>query len=146
MCDVNVCVHFLTINFFWIWKFWIWTPGFNGFGKKQLQDETRNIEVVKYSPSYIRDVTVVRTMFLHACAHGPLARYLKLRVAQAPGMPGTFSPPPRVSDPDMYHVTCVTHVPWCVSGSPTSGFLWSRWRGKTFPAFSAHAQPAISRI
>ena len=26
--------------------------------------------------------------------HGPLARYVKLRVAHAPGMPGTFSPPP----------------------------------------------------
>ena len=26
--------------------------------------------------------------------------------------------------------TCVTHVPWCMSGSLTSGFLWSRWRGK----------------
>ena len=26
--------------------------------------------------------------------HGPLARYLILRVAHAPGMPGTFSPPP----------------------------------------------------
>ena len=25
-------------------------------------------------------------------------------------MPGTFSPPPRVSDPDMHHGTCVTHV------------------------------------
>ena len=24
--------------------------------------------------------------------HGPLARYVKLRVAHAPGMPGTFSP------------------------------------------------------
>ena len=26
--------------------------------------------------------------------HGPLTRYVKLRVAHAPGMPGTFSPPP----------------------------------------------------
>ena len=26
--------------------------------------------------------------------HGPLARYVKLRVTHAPGMPGTFSPPP----------------------------------------------------
>ena len=43
--------------------------------------------------------------------HGPLARYVKLRVAHAPGMPGTFSPPPRVIDPDMHHGTCVTHVP-----------------------------------
>ena len=43
-----------------------------------------------------------------------------------------FPPPPRVSDPDMHHGTCVTYcdVPWCMPGSPTSGFLWSRWRGK----------------
>ena len=27
----------------------------------------------------------------------------------------------RVSDPDMLHGTCVTHVPWCMSGSLTSG-------------------------
>ena len=45
-------------------------------------------------------------------------------------MPGTFSPPPRSCDPDMHHGTCVTHVPWCMPGSLTSGFLWSRWRGK----------------
>ena len=56
----------------------------------------------------------------------------KIASAHAPGMPGTFSPPPRVSDPDMHHGTCVTHVPWCMPGSLTSGFLWSRWRGKTF--------------
>ena len=62
--------------------------------------------------------------------HGPLTRYVKLRGAHALGMPGTFSPPPRVSDPDMLHGTCVTHVPWCMPGSPTSGFPLSRWRGK----------------
>ena len=63
-------------------------------------------------------------------SNGPLARYVILRVAHAPGMPGTFSPPPRVSDPDMHHGTCVTHLPWCMSGSLTSVFLWSRGRGK----------------
>ena len=62
--------------------------------------------------------------------HGPLARYVKLRVAIVPRMPRTFSPPPRVSDPDMHHGTCVTHVPWCMPGSLSSGFLCSRWRGK----------------
>ena len=41
--------------------------------------------------------------------------------AHAPEMPGTFSPPSRVSDPDMHHATWVTHVPWCVPGSLTSG-------------------------
>ena len=45
-------------------------------------------------------------------------------------MPGTFSPPPRISDPDMHHGTCVTHVPWCMLGSLTSGFLWNLWWGK----------------
>ena len=68
--------------------------------------------------------------------HGPLDRYVKLRVVHAPGMPGTFFTPPRVSDPDMHHGTCVTHVPWCMPGSLTSDFLWSRWRGKR----SRHSQ------
>ena len=63
--------------------------------------------------------------------HGRLNRYIKLRIAHAPGMSGTFSPPPRVSDPGMHHGTCVTHVPWCMPGSLTSGFLWSRWWGKS---------------
>ena len=62
--------------------------------------------------------------------HGPLVRYIKLLVAYAPGMAGTFSPPPPVSDPYMPHGACVTHVPCCMSGSLTSGFLWSRCRGK----------------
>ena len=63
-------------------------------------------------------------------AHGPLTRYVNLRVVHAPGMPGTFSPPPRVSDPDMDHDMCVTHVPWCMPGSLISGVLWSRWLRK----------------
>ena len=28
---------------------------------------------------------------------------------------------PLVSDPGMHHGTCVTHVPWCMSGSETRG-------------------------
>ena len=58
--------------------------------------------------------------------NGPLVRYVQLQVAHAPGMPGTF---PRhlfqrktlVNDPDMNHGTCVTHVPWCMSGWLTRG-------------------------
>ena len=60
----------------------------------------------------------------------PLARYVKSGVVNAPGMPGTFSPPSRVSDPDMHHGTCVTYVPWCMPGSLTSCFLWSQWHEK----------------
>ena len=62
--------------------------------------------------------------------HGSFARYVKLRVAHAPGMPGTFTPPQRVSDPDMHPGTCVAHVPWCMPEPLTSGFLWIRWQGK----------------
>ena len=36
---------------------------------------------------------------------GPLARYVQLRVAHALGRPATFSPPQRISDPDMHHGT-----------------------------------------
>ena len=61
--------------------------------------------------------------------HGPLTRYVKLRVVHAPGMPGTFSPPMRFSDPGMHHRMCVTHVPWCKPVSLTGDFHWSRWRG-----------------
>ena len=46
----------------------------------------------------------------HRSGYGPLSRYVISRIAHAPGMPGTFSPPPWVSDPDMHHGTYVTHV------------------------------------
>ena len=70
----------------------------------------------------------------------------KIAGAHAPGMPGTFPPSPQVGDPGMHHGTCVTHVPWCMPRSLTSSFLWNRRRAKPFPAFPAHAQPAILRI
>ena len=39
-----------------------------------------------------------------------------------PGMPGPFFQRKLlVSDPGMHHGTCVTHVPWCMSGSLTGG-------------------------
>ena len=74
--------------------------------------------------------------------YGPLVGYANLRVAHATGM---FSPPPRVSDPDMQHGTCVTQVPGCMSGSPIRGSLKSV-AGNMFPAFPVHAQPTILRI
>ena len=47
---------------------------------------------------------------------------------------------PLVSDPSMHHGTCVTHMPWCMSGSLIRG------GGKTSPAFPAHAQHPILSI
>ena len=61
-------------------------------------------------------------MWLKFANNGPLTRYVKLWVAHAPGMPGTFSPPPTSKETSgMHHGTCVTHVPWCMSGSLTNG-------------------------
>ena len=55
--------------------------------------------------------------------HGPLARYVKLRDAHAPGMPRTFSPAMGWRSP--HASRHVRHMP----GSLICGFLWSRWRG-----------------
>ena len=63
-----------------------------------------------YSFQIIHEVNLFK-LTMQRLQYGPLARYVKLRVAHAPGMLGTFSPPPWVSDPDMHHGTCVTHVP-----------------------------------
>ena len=79
--------------------------------------------------------------------HEPLTRNVKLRGAHALGMPGIFSFPrdrlqrkPLVSDPDMHHGSCVTNMPWWMTGSLTHGGR------KTFPAFLVHAQHTILRI
>ena len=49
------------------------------------------------------------------CAHPWASCQMRKTVdAHEPGMPGTFSPQARVSDPDMHHGTCVKHVPWCM--------------------------------
>ena len=45
-----------------------------------------------------------------------------------------------VSDPGMHHGTCVTHVPWCMSGSLTLG------DGENVPGIPGACTPAILRI
>ena len=72
--------------------------------------------------------------------HGPLTRYVKLRLRLACFHRHRLQRKPLVSDPGMHDGTCVTHVPWCMTGSVTHGC------GKTFPAFQVHAQSAILRI
>ena len=47
---------------------------------------------------------------------------------------------PLVSDPGMHHGTCVTHVPWCMSGSLTCG------GGENVPGIPSACAPAILRI
>ena len=54
------------------------------------------------------DQCLYTRLWHHQCvSNRPLTRYVKLWVVHAPVMPGTFSPPPRVSDPDMHHARVV---------------------------------------
>ena len=51
-----------------------------------------------------------------------------------------FQRKPIVSDPGMHHGTCVTHVPWCMSGSLTCG------DGENVPGIPGACAPAILSI
>ena len=73
--------------------------------------------------------------------HGPLTRYVKLQVAHAPGMPGTFSPAADFKGNRKLAIpVCITARAWrtcrdaCRDRSPAV-------TGKMFPAFPAHAHP-----
>ena len=74
--------------------------------------------------------------------HGPLTKYVKLRVAYAPRMRDCFPRHQLQRKPLLATPACITarHVPWCMARSLSLG------GGKTFPAFPAHAQPAMLGI
>ena len=95
---------------------WDLSPQSNSFqGYSTSQDQT--------NPRAIHIPQTVSWDDAAVCRYGLLTRFAKLPVRYAPGMPGTFSPPPRFSDP-------VSHVPRCMPGSLTSDFLWCRWLWK----------------
>ena len=58
------------------------------------------ISWVQFGISPLAAVNVIKLML--ALNHGPLSRYVKLRVAPAPGMPGAFPPAPWVNDPTVF--------------------------------------------
>ena len=80
---------------------------------------------------------------------GPPWAYCQIRKiagCACAGNAGNISPRRRlqrkllVSDPGMHHGTCVTHVPWCMSGSLT------RHGGENVPGIPSACAPAILRI
>ena len=98
---------------------------------KVIRDDCSMMKFIITSPRglYVNDCNAINMMrfmwhYIHSradmmVANGPLTRYVKLRIAHAPGMPGTFPPnrlqrKPLVSDPDMHHDTGVKRVPWCM--------------------------------
>ena len=79
----------------------------------------------------------------NAECNGPLARYVKLRVVHAPGTfsPATAGQRSRHASRHVRHARALMHV-----GIASQQFPLKSEAGKTFPAFPAHAQPAIVRI
>ena len=78
-------------------------------------------------------------LFVH---NGSLTRYAQVRVAHAPGMPGTFSSSPRVNDPDIHHGTCVIHMPWCMSRCTIRNFAYlvrGPWNSNEEVTLTGHA-------
>ena len=75
--------------------------------------------------------------------HGPLTRYVKLQVAHAPGMPGTFSPAAYFKGNRWLAIpACITARAWRTCRDACRDRL-PAVTGKTFPAFPAHAHPQI---
>ena len=91
---------------------------------------------------YLFGVHCIYHLFPSIVVHSPWASYQIRKIAgcACAGNAGNVFPcdrlqrKPLASDPGMHHGTCVTHVPWCMSGSLTRG-------GKTFPVIPAHAHP-----
>ena len=70
--------------------------------------------------------------WMHGIQVSSKNRFLFSAGCACAGNAGNIFRPLRVSDPGMHHGTCAMHVSWCMPGSLTSGFLWSRWRGKRY--------------
>ena len=79
------------------------------------------------------------------CFHGLLTRYVKLRVAHAPGMPGTFSPPPTSKKTAIWRFGHASRHVRQARAVMHVGIANPRWRGK-LSWYSRHAQPVILRI
>ena len=120
--------------------YWSWFLGSNcDLARKKWQ---AIIKANLWSPSSLRHICVakydskpcasyqIRKIAGCACARNAVDVFPRRR----------FQRKPLVSDPGMYHGTCVTHVPWCMSGSLTRG------DGGKVPDIPGACAPAILRI
>ena len=71
-----------------------------------------------------------KTIICSSSLHGPLTRYVKLRVAHAPGMPGTFSPPPTSKEAASQRSRHASRHVRDARAEMHVGIANPRWRGK----------------
>ena len=94
--------------------------------------------ITSITSNKLHDDIMTRKPFPH---HGPLTRYVKLQVAHAPGMPGTFSPAADFKENRLIAIpACITARAWRTCRDACRDRLHAV-TGKTFPAFPAHAHP-----
>ena len=107
----------------------------------------RAITCPYFRSTHIRyDVLVTQLGWYNVCQAWASYQIRKIAGCACAGNAGNVFPSrrfqrkPLVSDPGMHHGTCVTHVPWCMSGSLTCG------DGENVPGIPGACAPAILRI
>ena len=131
-------------------------PHPNSYGRYYLDLEPISLTSFTRNSTSMENHTVVNRLlaqsqqcFAHAmAAHLPWASYQIRKIAGCACARNAgnvfprrrFQRKPLVSDPDMHHGTCVTHVPWCMSGSLTCG------NGENVPGIPGACAPGILRI
>ena len=126
------------------------SPSF--FLRCRIQGGSHFVETYMLSSSHSSSVTSVQLEIdgagggSHLCTPWGSYQIRKNAGCACAGNAGNVFAPSRlqmkslVSDPGMHHGTCVTHVPWCMSGSPTRG------GGENVPGIPGACAPAILRI
>ena len=129
-------------------------PGYNGIdckGNKQ-HDSISNLcaqrACFSNDGSFLQFLNTYHVIGQHQHWFRPWASYQIRKIAgcACAGNAGNVFPRRRyqrktqVSDPGMHHGTCVTHVPWCMSGWLTRG------GGENVPGIPGACAPAILRI
>ena len=121
-----MCSYRLNLRKFHTWSMWIWSetkPAFNNVLSSKC--------CCKPTPSLLQWASYqIRKIAGCACA-GNAGNVFPRRWFQRKLL---------VSDHGMHHGTCVTHVPWCMSGSLTCG------DGENVPGIPGACAPAILRI
>ena len=130
------------------WDWWFETPlhtlwrHCNGYGPAVISAIGQNcfgVEFIRYIVICTCDTQI--QMLTVMIINWPLTRYAKLRVAHAPGMPGTFSP-----DAEFKGKRGLA-IPACITARASRTCRVAcrdclpAVAGKTFPAFPAHAPP-----
>ena len=109
-----------------IWRIWI----HNSWKTDSMarRGELRLYRAIQIKPHPFLICCINRRLFNRL--HGPPTRYIKLRVAHAPGMPGAFSPPPTSIETACYRPRHASRHVRRARAVMYVGIANPRWQGK----------------